>query len=120
MKRLSDYKGENALELWANLFEPIMLIVNDEKVVKSFKSGKNKAETVSLILKDHKKEAKEILLRIDETPLTGLNIATRLLAILVDIGEDKDIQSFFASAVVATTAKESSGSATENTEENEE
>lgn len=119
MKRLSDYKGEDALELWADLLEPITSIFADKEMIASFRSNKPKMLVAKDILSKHKKEAKEILLRIDPSPLDGLNIVTRLVAILADIGDNEDIKPFFVSAVQEKTEHESSGSPTESTEDAE-
>ena len=119
MKRLSDYKGEEALELWADLLEPMSVILQDKDVRLALKSETNRLKLASKIIKKCKKETEEILLRIDDTPLDGMNIVMRLVAILADIGNDKEIQSFFGSAVEVKTDNESFGSATENTEAEE-
>ena len=34
MKRLSDYKNEDAIELWANMLDPILNIFQDNEVRK--------------------------------------------------------------------------------------
>ena len=74
MRKLSDYKGDEAIELWADLIEPIAMILADKSMEATIKSGKPKIVVAKEILKAHKKEATEILLRIDPEPLTGLNI----------------------------------------------
>lgn len=115
MKRLSDYKGEEAIDLWADLLEPLTVIFSDKELIENIKSGKAKMLIAKDVITAHKKEAEEILLRIDPTPLDGMNIITRLIAILVDIGDNEDIKPFFGSAVQEKMDKESSGSPTENT-----
>lgn len=117
MKRLSEYKGEEAIELWADLLEPLTAILGDKEIAKIIQSGKPKTLWAKEILRLHKSDAEQILLRIDPTPLDGLNILTRLLAIVVDIGENEDIKPFFVSAVQAEqTSDVFSGNATESTE----
>lgn len=116
MKRLSDYKGEEALELWADLLEPLTNIFADKEMIATFKSGKPKMLIAKDILSKHKTDAKDILLRIDPSPLDGMNILTRLVAILVDVGDNEDIKPFFVSAVQEKTENESFGSPTESTE----
>lgn len=119
MKRLSDYKGEEALNLWVDLLEPITNIFADKEMITAFKSGKPKMLVAKDLLSKHREDAEKILLRIDDTPLNGLNVLTRLVAIIVDIGENEDIKPFFASAVQGKMENESSGSPTENTEDAE-
>ena len=113
MKRLSDYKGEEAIELWGDLIGPIATIIADKEVLSVAKSGRPKLFLVKEILKNHSKEAVEILERIDgEAPVDGLNVVSRLVSLLVDVGDNAD---FFEFAGQEMMANESSGSATENT-----
>lgn len=116
MKRLSDYQGEEALELWADLLEPMTEIIGDDEIQKVIKSGKPKITVVKDILKLHKKEATEIMLRIDPEPIDGVGVITRLLGIVSDFMQNAELRSFFGFAVQEKTESESSGSATENTE----
>ena len=119
MKRFSDYKGDEAIELWADLLEPITRILQDEKVAKSVKSGKAVFQIASEILKGHSKDASEILLRIDPTPLDGLNIILRLAELVQEISEREELRAFFGSTPQAMMHSASTGSATENTKEEE-
>ena len=119
MKKLSDYQGDEAIELWADLLDPLTAIIGDEKVQKVIKSGKPKMEIAKEILKTHSVEATDILLRIDPEPLNGLNIVLRLVGILAGIGQSEEIKSFFADAEQAQTDSESSISVMENTEAEE-
>lgn len=117
MKRLSDYKGEEAIELWGDLLEPLTKIISDKEIANTIKSGKPKILIAKTILANHKKEATEILLRIDPTPIDGLNIVLRLGSIISEIGESDELKTFFGFAEQAN--NESSGSVTVNTEEEE-
>lgn len=116
MKKLSDYKGDEAIELWADLLEPLTLILGDKKVQKVIQSKKPKITIAKEILKSHKQEAVDIMLRIDPEPIDGLNIVLRLVGIITDIGQNDEIKSFFGYAEQAKTVNESSGSAMENIE----
>lgn len=116
MKKLSDYKGDEAIELWADLLEPLTKILGDKKIQNVINSGKPKLLIAKEILKAHKKEATEILLRVDPEPIDGLNIIVRLVAVLADIGENEEIKTFFGFAEQEQTDTESGGSVTENTE----
>lgn len=114
MKALSDYKGEEAIELWADILEPLTEILGDEEIRKVVQSKKPKMIIAKEILKLHKKEAEEILLRIDPTPIDGLNIVLRLVSVLTDVGKNEEIKGFFGLPEQEQTAKESSGSVMEN------
>ena len=116
MKKLSDYKGDEAIELWADLLEPLTVILSDDNVREAIQSGKPRAVIAKEILKSHSKDATEILLRIDPEPIDGLNIVLRLVALLADVGQNDEIKTFFGFAEQAKTELEPSGSVTENTE----
>lgn len=94
MKKLSDYKGEEALTLWADILEPLTKVVLD-KEIKNAMSEKSKMELATMIFRNHPKEISEVLLRIDDTPLDGLNVATRLVFLLKELGESDEMQGFF-------------------------
>lgn len=117
MKKLSDYTGDAAILLWADLLEPISKILADEKVRKVVASGESKMAIAQEILKAHPKDAAKILQRIDPEPLNGLNIILRLIAVLSDIGQNEEIKSFFGFAERANKEGESIGSPMVNTEE---
>ena len=119
MRRLSDFKGDEAIDLWADLLEPLTKILGDKKVADSIKAGLPKMIIAKDILKTHKKETEEILLKIDPEPLDGLNIVLRLVNIIVELGENDMIRSFFGFAEQAKKDSESSGSVMESTEEKE-
>lgn len=114
MRKLSDYQGDAAIELWADLIEPIAKIIADDSIAKTYRT-KPRIEVAKEILKLHKDEATEILTRIDPTPLTGLNIVVRLLELLLEIENAEELKGFFVSAGQAMTGSEFSGSVMENT-----
>ena len=118
MKKLSDYQGAEAIELWADLLEPFMTIFTSEKVKSGFTKGLPAMDLATIVLKSNPKEAEKILLRIDNTPVNGVNVLMRLMALINDMISDEDAQSFFGFAAQAKEADVSSGSATENTEDN--
>ena len=116
MKRLSDYHGNEAIELWADLIDPLTAILTDEEIRKIVQSGSNKIEIAKQILKKHSAEATDILLRIDDSPIDGLNIVLRLVNLLAEIGENEEIKIFFGFAEQDQTGSASIGSVTESTE----
>ena len=116
MKKLSDYKGEEAIELWADLLDPFIEIIGDPNISGLLKAKKPPVITAREILKNYKKQATEILLRIDPTPVNGLNILIRLISLLTEIGNDPTMKSFFESSAEAEKGETPSGSAMVNTE----
>ena len=116
MKKLSDYKDEEAFELWARLLEPFIEILSDADVRAMIQEKNPPIVTAKAIIEGHAKAAKEILLAIDDTPVDGLNIVVRLVEVLKEIGNDPTIRSFFGFVAEEKKSKSSFGSATENTE----
>ena len=98
MKRLSDYENEEAIDLWADLLDPITNILSDPEVAKVARSGAQPLAIAKQIVHDHKKEASEILLRIDPTPVNGLNLIVRVLDVIMEIEESPEIMGFLGSS----------------------
>ena len=99
MKRLSDYKDEEAIDLWLDLLEPIGRIFNDEEMKKAAKEDKlSTLQMAQMALRNHKAEVVEVLTRIDDTPVDGLNILTRLIGLFSEISESEYGKSFFGFA----------------------
>lgn len=119
MKKFSDYKGDEAIELWADLLDPLTAIFTDDDVRKVVQKGESKIQIAKTLLKNHKSEMVQIMLRIDPEPIDGLNIVTRLIALLSEIGQNEEIKAFFGFAEEVKTDKGFSGSAMENTEAEE-
>ena len=115
MKKLSDYKGDEAIELWADLLDPISTILTDEGVRKAVQSGQPKITIVKEILKNHKKEAIDVMLRIDPEPIDAINLVLRLAGVVADLGKYPGIKSFFGYAEEGQTDSESGGLPTANT-----
>ena len=122
--RLSDYKGEEALDVLADIIEPVTLILGD-KEIQELAKGKNvpPIKFVKPMLKNHKKEILEILARLENEPIEEykekVNILTLPTAIL-ELINDPEIQNLFHSqGQTQVTSLASSGSATENTEASE-
>ena len=118
-KKLVDYQGEEALELWADLFEPLANILGDKEVAKVFRQGKNKLKIAQTILKTHKADITEILLRVDDAPINGLNLVFRVMGFLLELENAEEFQGFFGSSSAEKKQNASSGSATANTEAEE-
>lgn len=115
MKKLSDYKGEEAIELWADLVDPLSALLGDQEIKDVVTKGRPKIEIAKTILKNHAKEAVEILTRIDPTPIDGLNLLLRLIMLIGEMAVSEEIKSFFGFAEQVGTDKESSGSPMVNT-----
>lgn len=119
MKKLSEYKDDEALDLLADIVEPAAAIFADKNVKEAFRSD-NKFKAAKAIIKTHKKEIIEILARLNNTPVEEYhcNIFT-LPAVILQILQDQELVDFFSSAVGAEDVN-ASFELTANTEETEE
>lgn len=109
MMKLSDHQGDEAIEMWADLLEPMTEIFTNEKVREVIQSGKPRFVIAKVILHECKNEAVEILQRIDPEPINGLNLIVRLMGILAEVGQNEEIKSFFGYAEQAKPESKSSG-----------
>lgn len=116
--KLSEFKGEEALDVLADLLEPIVEIMTDEKVIALARKN-DKVETVKAAIKNHKKAVIEILATLDrQDPKTyEVNILSLPMKLL-ELFNDEDLMSLFR-LQGQNEEQTFSGSATENTEEGE-
>lgn len=96
MRKFSDIKGEESLDVLAEILVPITAIANDEKVRQGIET--NVAMCASIALKEHREEVIEVLTAIDgrskEEMLEDLDLLT-LPTILIEILNEPTIQSLF-------------------------
>ena len=97
---LSEYKGEQALDILVDLLEPATVIMGDKEVGQLAKSKAPVIKIVKAAIKNHKKEVIEVLAVLDgEKPeeyaekVTVFTLPGKLLEIL----NDPDLMSFFTS-----------------------
>ena len=114
--KLSDFKGEEAIEILADIMEPASIIMGDEAVQRMLtQKGNSYMKVASYILKEYKKEILDMY-----EPLTkesrGEATPVKLIKVIVDILNDPELTSLFTSQGQEEALK-SSGSATENTED---
>ena len=96
MKKLSEYKDEEALEVLGNLIEPATEIILDKEVVAKFKQ--NKLKGIALAIKRHRRAVFCCLAALngeDEDSYT-CNIVS-LPKTILDVINDKDLLDFFGS-----------------------
>lgn len=113
--KLSEFEGEQAIDVLADLLEPASEIMTDKAVVAAFRSG-DRIHAVSLALKRHKKAVITILAVTEgENPETYKPKVLSLPAKLIEIGNDPDIIGLFQ--LQDQEGKTSSGPATESSGE---
>jgi len=114
--RLSDFKGEKALDVMVDLMEPIIEIMTDDKVKTPYQAGL-RLEAIKKALKGHKKAVLTILALLADKDVEEYEPSmVEIMAGLAELFNDPDVISLFTSQS-PTTSEKTSGSATENTEE---
>lgn len=119
MKRLSEYKNEEALDLLVEIMEPASELMSDSEAVALLYSKKpgDRMKGVTQMIKAHERAVIQILAALDGVPVDQyecgfFTLPTRLLEIL----NDKELLGFFMDQQMPNTEKPSS-SAMENTED---
>lgn len=117
MRKLSEIEGDDALDILADLIDPVCEIVVDQDVVTAFTSG-DRMRAIKLGLKKHKKAVTTIIALLNEKdPATYRPSLLTLPAMLMELLEDEALMGLFSSQ--SQTEKTSFGDATENTEAEE-
>lgn len=118
MRKLSDIRGEEALDVLADLLEPATEIMADTELVALVRSGK-KIQAVSHAIRNHKRSIIEILAIMDgESPDTYEPSLTVLPLKIIELLNDPDLIQVFSSQGQMMDGK-SFGSATETIKEAE-
>lgn len=95
--KLSEIKGEAALDMLADIIEPATEIMTDPNVQKLIKA-KDRGKVIKALIKNHKKSIIEILATIDGVPVEQYDVNVFTLPIkLLELLNDKELMSFFTS-----------------------
>ena len=124
--KLSDYKGEEALDVLADIIEPVAFILADKEIREMRETAAKEKKTIPMIkyitpaIKNHKKEIIQILARLEnKTPEeyeAEISLVTLPMQVL-ELINDPEIQKLFTSQSQSPeTPSASSGSVTESTE----
>lgn len=118
--RLTDIKGEEALDFLADIMDPIISIMSDKEVQDAFRAD-DRLTAIKLLLRSHKKETIQIMAIMDgegdavEAYTEKVNILTlpkKLLALF----NDPEVMALFTSQGQMTDGADS-GPVTESTGE---
>lgn len=112
--KLSEYKNEDALELLADLIEPVSVLMTDEQLKKMVTADAKKLDIARYLLKSHNKEIIAVLARLNGADVYDANIVDILTQVL-DLINDPVLTDFFESQV-RNWGGEISTPAMENTE----
>ncbi len=116
MKKLSEYKDEEALDLLADLLEPCIELFSDKALWDAIQKD-SRIKAVSMAIKNHKESVVQIMATLNGVPVEKFhyNVIT-LPKMVLEVLNDKELLGFFKSQ--GENAVETlSGSVTENTED---
>lgn len=95
--KISDFKNEAALDLLADIIDPVTTIFADEGFKKAA-AGKNRLQIVSYLLKNQQKPIIEILARLDGVdPSEYKGTIVTMTKQVLDLLNDEDLIDFFQS-----------------------
>ncbi len=122
MRKLSEIQNEDALDVLAELLDPIAELSKDKEIRRPNKNEKGedvpktKLEMVQIAIRKHKRAVLKILATLDGVPLEEYNINLIQIPLKVyELLNDEDMMAFFQSQGL-NLSDAFSGSATENTE----
>lgn len=101
--KLSDIKGERALDVLADMIEPVAEIMGDRDIAAILQSGKAPIKAIKLALKNHKRAVLDMMAAIDgEDPETYQPSIFVLPKRLLDLLNDPEVQRLFSSQEVTS------------------
>lgn len=114
--KLSELKGEKALDVLAEIIEPAVAIMQDKDVVTNARKG-NTLGVVKVMCKSHKREVITILAALEEQNPDTYEVGLLTLpAKLLELLNDPEIQRLFTPAG-QTSGAQSSGPVSVNTKD---
>lgn len=125
MKKLSEFKDDEAMDVLAEILDPMVNMMQNKKFVLAFKGDKkndikpNRVEAIKIAITYNRADVVKIMAVLNETPVEEFhyNLLT-LPQMMVEMFNDKELIDFFGYQS-ETDSEIPSGSAMENIEENQ-
>ena len=115
MRKLSEYKNEEALDLLADILEPVAHIFADKDFVEQLQT--NKMSAIQHVIRNHKSDVLMIMARLEGVSVEEYQCTIFTLPMaLINMLNDPDLIDFFKSQGLKIN-EESFGSAMENIED---
>lgn len=117
MKHLSEYKDEEALDMLADLIDPVINIFSDKEVADYYRGGVV-IKAVQASIKNHKEDVLNMLAILERVPREEYhcNLLT-LPKVLLSVFNDPELKDFFSEQSEGMTSEGASGSVMESTKE---
>jgi hypothetical protein len=119
--KLSEFKGDDALEVLANLVEPSVELFKDEELVKLVRNVDTRAKGISYALRNHKAEVFQILAATEGVSVEEYKETCNVMSLpgkILEIFNDEELMHFLSSQVPMEGLKPF-GNATEPTKDAE-
>lgn len=124
MKKLSEFKDDEAMDVLAEILDPMVNMMKNKDFVLALRGDRqkeirpNRVEAIKIAITDHRSDVVKIMAVLNETPVEEFhyNLLT-LPQMMVEMFNDKELMDFFG----YQSEKDSQipfGSAMENSEEN--
>ena len=125
MKKLSEFKDDEAMDVLVEILEPSSNLIKNNKFKLTIRGDKeknikpNKMQAIKIAITENRKDVVKIMATLNETPVEDFhyNLLT-LPKMMVELFNDKELIDFFQYRG-ETDLEIPSGSATENTEESQ-
>ena len=115
MKKLSEYKDEEALDLLADVLEPVADIMADDAVKEAWATG-NRLKVAKATIKGHKAQVMEVLAVMEGVPVSEYHCNVFTLPMrVIEVLNDEALLSVFTSQAQEMMQGISSGPAMETT-----
>lgn len=96
MRKLSEIKGKEALDVLAEIIEPAAEIFTDENVKNALKAENNKAKAAKIILKDHNKAVLTLMAALEGVPVEEYQPTLFALpSLILGVLNDPELNSLF-------------------------
>lgn len=114
---MAERTNEEALDLFADLLEPVGAVLSDAELRESVKRGDSRLKSAAIAIHNHKPEVIQILALLEGVPVEEYKVNLLALPVkVVRLLNKPEIKELFIGAGQMNVAA-SSGSATENTED---
>lgn len=115
MKSISDYTGEQALEMWADLFDQFAEILLDKDIIAVTTKGKVDIQTAArLAIKNHRTALLDIFKYIG-ADVNGASLFANVVTLITEMILGGKMSTFFGQSTQGTSDAASFGNVTENT-----
>lgn len=123
MKKLTEFKDDEAMDVLAGLIEPASRLFKNKEFVLNIRGDKEKGikpdriKAIDIAINEHRKDVVKIMAVLNQTPVEDFHYDLFTLPkMLLDIFNDEELISFFHYRAEMN-SEASSGSVMENTEE---